>query len=128
MTATTSAKKGGFFRPDATADGWQNVKTFSATLDEQQVPEQLTLMWYRTTVQVPKDLPPGPVHLWFGEVDGSPTRVWINGEFAGEFGGSRRPGEIEITGKLVAGKDNFVAVRTGTSASPNSSWAASSGP
>jgi hypothetical protein len=85
-------------------DGWQKVKTYSATLNEQRVPEQLTWMWYRTSFDAPQTLPEGPLHLWFGEVDGSPTQVWLNGELVGEFAGSRKPSEVNVTGKILKGR------------------------
>ena len=108
-----AGEKEGYFKPDAAADGWRKVKTYSATLNEQKIPEQLTWMWYRTRLRAPDALPAGPLHLWFGEVDGSPTKVWLNGELVGEFAGARKPSEVEVTGKLLAGKENLVVVRTG---------------
>ena len=88
------------------------MRTYSATLDEQGVPEQLTGMWYQTTFKAPADLPTGPLHLWFAEVDGRPTKVWLNGNPVGEFTGARQPGEVEVTGKVLGGKDNIVVIRT----------------
>jgi len=108
-----AGEKEQWFKADLPPDGWQKVKTYTATLDEQGVPEQLTWMWYRTRVAVPKDLPPGPLHLWFGEVDGSPTRVYLNGEFLAELAGARQPIETEVTGKLKPGEENLVVVKTG---------------
>lgn len=101
----------GWARPDATADGWRNVKTYSATLNEQKVPEELTWMWYRTRFTAPADTPPGPLHLWFAEIDGRAMKVFLNGEALGECQGGRRPHEVAVTGKLVPGKEHTVAVR-----------------
>ena len=70
-------------------------------------------MWYRVRIQAPAELPAGPLHLWFGEVDGSPTKVYLNGDLVGQFTGSRKPSEVEVTGKLLVGKENLVVVRTG---------------
>jgi len=103
----------GWFKESVSAEGWRRVKTYSATLNEQGIPEQLTWMWYRTRFEAPAKLPDGPLHLWFAEVDGSPTKVYLNSEFVGEFTGSRRPNEVEISGKLRAGKENVVAFKTG---------------
>ncbi|MBM4033362.1 MAG: DUF4838 domain-containing protein [Planctomycetes bacterium] len=108
-----AGEKEGWFKPDAPPEGWRKVKTYSATLNEQKIPEQLTWMWYRTRLKAPDALPAGPLHLWFGEVDGSPTKVYLNGELAGEFTGARKPSELEVTGKLAAGKENLIVVRTG---------------
>ena len=92
-------------------EGWRKVKTYSATLNEQSVPEELTWMWYRTKFAVPAEVPAGPVHLWFAEVDGRSMKVFLNGELVGECQKGRRPHELEVTGKLLAGKENVVAVK-----------------
>lgn len=102
----------GWHRAETAPEGWQAVRTYTATLDEQGIPEQLTWMWYRTAFEAPAELPAGPLHLWFGEVDGRPTTVWLNGEPVGELAGARRPGDVEVTGKVLAGRRNVVAVRT----------------
>jgi hypothetical protein len=101
----------GWFKPGAPAEGWRTVRTYSATLNEQGIGEQLTWMWYRVKL-TPPALPEGPLHLWFGEVDGAPTTVWVNGEKVGELAGRRRAGAVEVTGKLVPGKENEIVVRT----------------
>jgi hypothetical protein len=106
-------EKGGWTAPDAPAAGWRRVRTWSATLNEQGIGEQLTWMWYRTRFTPPAELPAGPLHLWFTEVDGSPTRVYLNGELVGEFTGSRRPADIDVTGKLKPGVENHVVLKTG---------------
>ena len=108
-----AGEKEGFSKEAAAPDGWRKVRTYSATLNEQKIPEQLTWMWYRVRLEAPAQLPAGPLHLWFGEVDGSPTKVYLNGEPVGEFTGSRKPSEVELTGKLRAGKENLLVVRTG---------------
>jgi hypothetical protein len=102
-----------FFKQPANEKGWQPVKTYSASLNEQQIPEQLTWMWYRTSFGAPASLPNQPLHLWFGEVDGTPTRVWLNGTLLGEFTGARRPNEVEVTGKIIPGKKNEIVIKTG---------------
>jgi len=108
-----AGEKEGFFAEAVPPEGWRRVRTYSASLNEQKILEELTWMWYRTSFPVPAELPPGPLHLWFGEIDGSPTRVYVNGEFAGEFTGARRPGEVEVTGRLRPGRKNLVAIKTG---------------
>jgi hypothetical protein len=103
----------GYFRPEVPAEGWQKVRTYSATLNEQKVPEQLTWMWYRVKIKVPAVLPSGPLHMWFAEVDGSPAKVFLDGRPVGEFTGSRVPSDVDITGKLLPGRDSVIAVKTG---------------
>lgn len=46
----------GWFKVGIATKDWQTVRTYSATLDEQKIPEQLTSMWYRTTFTAPKEL------------------------------------------------------------------------
>lgn len=100
----------GWHKPGLGPEGWQKVKTYSATLDGQGIPEELTWWWYRTEVEVP-DVPEGrKLFLWFGEIDGKWTRVFLNGEFVGEGEAGRSPFEVEITGKLRKGK-NLVAAK-----------------
>jgi len=70
-------------------------------------------MWYRTRFTAPAELPQGPLRLWFGEVDGSPTRVYLNGGLVGEFTGARKPNEVEVTGKVRPGRENVVAIKSG---------------
>ncbi len=101
-----------WFAPTVATTDWRTVKTYSATLDEQAVPEELTTMWYRTSVRAADKLPVGSLNLWFGEVDGNPSKVYLNGELVGEFSGSRAGGDVVVSGKLLAGKDNLVVLRT----------------
>jgi hypothetical protein len=91
-------------------EGWRKVKTYTATLYDQGMKEELTWWWYRTEVEVP-EVPDGRrVFLWFAEIDGRTTRVFLNGELVGEGKASRKPLEVEITGKLRKGR-NLVAVK-----------------
>ena len=106
-------EKAGWASGDAPRAGWTRVRTYSATLNEQGIPERLTWMWYRTHFKAPDPLPQGPVHLWFAEVDGTPTRVYVNGRLAGELTGARRPGDVDVTGLLRPGQENLVVLKTG---------------
>jgi hypothetical protein len=103
----------GFFKRLTPSDGWQQVKTYSATLNEQKIAEQFAWMWYRVKFTTPSRLPRSPVHIWFGEIDGNPTQVYLNGKLLGEFTGARKPAELEITGKLLPGEENVLVVKTG---------------
>jgi hypothetical protein len=92
---------------------WQKVKTYSATLNEQQIPEQLTWMWYRTTIKTPKTLPEGPLTLWFMEPDGNQMKVWLNGEPVAEVADikSRQPYDLDLTGKIKPDTEYVVTVK-----------------
>lgn len=103
-------EKSGWQGPEAALEGWQKVKTFSATLNEQGIEERLTQMWYRAEVDLPALAGDRRVFLWFAEIDGRAAKLFLNGELAGELRIKREPFEIEITGKLRAGK-NLIAVK-----------------
>lgn len=92
-------------REDPPSDGWLKVKTYSATLNEQGIPEQLTWMWYRTELEIPEIPADRSVFLWFAEADGRHARVFINGQPAGELKIRREPFELEVTGKLRQGRN-----------------------
>jgi beta-galactosidase/beta-glucuronidase len=80
-------------------------------LNEQGIAEQFTWMWYRVSFPVPPEIGDGPVHLWFGEIDGRRCKVFVNGQLAGELQGNRKPSEVEVTGMLLPGRENTVAVK-----------------
>jgi len=85
---------------------WKSVATYSDTLDGQGMPDRKTIMWYRTTI----DLPAAPAKgaLFFVSVDGL-ARVFVNGQEVGSGAKKRLPFEVEAAG-LKAGK-NVIAVR-----------------
>ena len=95
------------------AEGWQKVKTYTATLNEQQVPEQLTWMWYQTTFRTPKNLPAGPLTLWFMEPDGNEIKVWLNGQPVYELQKirSRQPLDVDLGNRLQPDTDYVVTVK-----------------
>lgn len=112
---TGMGESNGLHKAAATeADGWKKVKTYSATLNEQKIPEQLTWMWYQTTIKTPKTLPEGPLTLWFMEPDGNQIKVWLNGEpvMADTIDiKSRQPLDIDLTGKLKADTEYVVSIK-----------------
>ena len=99
----------GWHRPNVASEGWRKVKTYSATLLEQGIGEVLTWLWYRTEVEVPEVPADRRAFLWFGEVDGRTTDLWLNGEHIGSQKIRRRPGQFEVTGKLRKGRNLVVA-------------------
>ena len=95
------------------AEGWQKVKTYTATLNEQQVPEQLTWMWYQTTFRTPKNLPAGPLTLWFMEPDGNEIKVWLDGQPVCGLQKirSRQPLDVDLGNRLQPDTDYVVTVK-----------------
>ncbi|MBI4026529.1 MAG: DUF4838 domain-containing protein [Verrucomicrobia bacterium] len=92
---------------------WQEVVTFSNTLEAQGVSEKKTILWYRTTFRAPEKH--GKLSLFFAEVDGL-SEVYINGKKLALVGSSepqakaRTPFEVDATDAVRSG-DNVVAVR-----------------
>ncbi len=95
--------------PRSLASNWIDLKTYSATLDEQGFPHFRGLVWYRHAFELPRlaaDAPPqglfalpdeaGPsrVKLWIGGAD-SVIDVYLNGEHLGQWA-SRRFGPVDI--------------------------------
>jgi len=96
----------GFHTPGFDDSKWKTVATYSKTLDAQGLPDKMTILWYRTRLNVPAKS--GKLSLFFAEVDGDST-VFVNGE---PVGGDRRrrPYEVDVTDAARPG-ENLVAVR-----------------
>ena len=80
--------------------------------------------WYRRDVQVPALADDKQVYLHFGGVD-EELVLWINGKYAGDYNrgldGWDKPFAIDVTGKLVTGK-NHLALRVNNSAAAGGVW------
>ena len=113
------AKK--YLSPDFDDSKWKSAATYSATLNQQGLPEN-TILWYRTAFRAPEKH--GRLTLLFPEVDGAVT-VYVNGrelepnavlpvpakKKANAPAVPRRaPFEVDVTPALKDG-DNVVAVR-----------------
>lgn len=101
----------GWHERDAPAEGWRRVKTHSATLAEQGVPESFAWFWYRCAFDAPPEIPAGRLRLWFAEIDGRGGKVFLDGEPAGELSPKRGPQEVEVTRKIRPGSRHAVAVK-----------------
>jgi len=105
--AADEGTRNGSQRTDCHDASWKKVRTYSATLLQQGVPEQQTIMWYRAHFTIPKRAE--HLALWFGEVDGDST-VYVNGEEVCTSAKRRRPFAVDVTRAIRVG-DNVVAVR-----------------
>ena len=94
-----------WFSPDAPSDGWRTVRTYTSTIEEPGIEEQMTFMWYSTRVNV--DKAGAGLVLWFSDVDGR-SKVWVNGKPAGE--GAPGNFDIDLKGLLKPGP-NSITVR-----------------
>lgn len=102
----------GWFRPDAGGE-WRRVRTFTSTLSDQGVPEELTVMWYRAHVRLPADVPEGPLTLWFMEPDANEMGLWVDGKLVREtaYIKARQPLDVDVTGLFQAGREHVVTVK-----------------
>lgn len=102
----------GLADPRSPKDSWLDLKTYSATIDEQGFPFFRGLIWYALDIEVPDFmLAEGEaVFLWFGGNDNN-TRVFLDGRFAGEFRTSNfNPAEIDVTPHLRSGTRQHLVV------------------
>jgi hypothetical protein len=104
--AETGTSKG--FQQAAFDDAaWREVQTYGKPLDPQDLPDRQTILWYRTTIQVPATV--RKAALVFLEVDGQ-AEVFVNGQSVGRSAKKRQPFEVDLAGALLPGK-NVVALR-----------------
>lgn len=102
----------GWFKADAGGE-WTKVRTYTSTLSDQGVPEELTWMWYRVKIRTPKDLPAGTLTLWFMEPDANEIAVWVDGRPVGEPRSirARQPLDVEVTGSLKPDTEHVFTVK-----------------
>jgi len=99
--------KKGYGRSDFDDDAWPQVATYGKTLDGQGMPDRQTVMWYRTTFDMPKKT--GNMSLFFTEVDGDAT-VYVNGREVGASEKKRLSFLVDIS-RAVRDGENVVSVR-----------------
>jgi len=100
----------GYHKLDFDDSRWRQVATYSNTLNAQGLPDIKSIMWYRTSIDIP--LRHGRLSLFFTEVDGQEVTVYINGSQVASLGkqARRKPFEMDITEAAKPGK-NTVAIR-----------------
>jgi len=97
----------GYHRPDYDDTRWREVATYTRPLNAQGLPDELTVLWYRTTFKIPEA--GKRLSLFFTEVDGDVT-VFVNGQEVGKSAKKRQPIEVDISSAVQPGT-NIVAVR-----------------
>ena len=100
----------GFHKPGFDDSDWKEVATYGDTLNAQGLPDKKSVMWYRTTMNVPRG--EGKLVLFFTEVDGHAVTVYVNGVEAAslEREARRKPFEIDVTDSVRSGS-NTVAIK-----------------
>ena len=81
-------------------------------LNNLAIPESLARQdyWYRTEIDVPADLSGKHLALTFNGANYA-AEIWVNGARVGDMKGAFVRGRFDVTGKLVPGKRNAIAVR-----------------
>jgi hypothetical protein len=100
-----------YHQPAFDDSNWPVVATYSNTLNAQGFPDRKTLMWYRTSFNVPQQH--GPLSLFFVEVDGYAVTVYVNAKEVAALTAKearRKPFSVTITNAVKPGK-NVLAVR-----------------
>ena len=111
----------GFHKAEFDDSKWKDVATYSSTLNAQGQPDVKSIMWYRTSLDVPRrhgpparsqDPPPrgaGGLTLFFTEVDGQSVAVYLNGKEVVSLGSEarRKPFEVDITGVAAPGQNTL---------------------
>jgi len=100
----------GWHQPQLDDSAWREVATYGNTLNAQGLPDTKSILWYRTSLNVPDEH--GRLRLFFTEVDGQAVTVYINGREVASLGkeASRKPFEVDVTDAVTPGK-NVVALR-----------------
>jgi len=81
-------------------------------LNNLAIPESLAHQdyWYRTEIDVPADMVGKHLALTFNGANYA-AEIWVNGTSVGDMKGAFIRGRFDVTGKLVPGKRNGLAVR-----------------
>jgi hypothetical protein len=100
----------GYHKPGSDDSKWKEVATYSNTLNAQGLDDIKSIMWYRTSIDVPREH--GQLRLFFTEIDGQGVTVYVNGTEVASLDrqARRKPFEVDITDAVKPGR-NAVAVK-----------------
>ncbi len=100
----------GYQRIDFDDSAWRQVATYSNTLNAQGLPDSKSVMWYRTSMKVPRRRE-GRLVLFFTEIDGQAVTVYVNGREVAwlQSEARRKPFEVDVTDAVKPGA-NTVAI------------------
>ncbi len=111
---------GGWSRPGELGGNWQPLKTSSRSWSDQGLHYYKGVAWYRQKVAIPEKFRGRPLYLWFGGID-ELASVWVNGQYLGTnrepvgglpgVPGTFRPFDLDATGAVKFGEENWVVVR-----------------
>jgi hypothetical protein len=100
----------GYHKVDFDDSKWKEVATYGNPLNAQGLPDIKSIMWYRTSINVPRQH--GQLSLFFTEVDGQAVTVYVNGAEVASLGreARRKPFEADVTDAVKPGT-NTVAIK-----------------
>jgi len=100
----------GYHKPGLDDSKWKEVATYSNTLNAQGLTDIKSIMWYRTSIDVPREH--GQLRLFFTEVDGQGVTVYVNGTEVASLDrqARRKPFEVDIMDAVKPAR-NAVAVK-----------------
>jgi len=100
----------GYHGPNFDDSKWKEVATYSSTLNAQDLPDIKSFIWYRASIDVPRQH--SQLQLFFTEVDGQGVTVYVNGTEVASLDkqARRKPFEVDIT-DVVNPARNAVAVK-----------------
>lgn len=100
----------GYHKSDFDDSKWKEVATYGNTLNAQGLQDTKSILWYRTSMDVPRQH--DQFVLFFTEIDGQGVTVYVNGREVASLGreARRKPFEVDVTGAVKPG-NNIVAIR-----------------
>ncbi|MCU0916028.1 MAG: DUF4838 domain-containing protein [Planctomycetes bacterium] len=100
----------GWHQPEFDDSAWREAATYGNTLNAQGLPDAKSILWYRTSLNVPTEH--GQLRLFFTEVDGQAVAVYINGREVASLGkeAARKPFDVDVTAAVAPGR-NVVALK-----------------
>lgn len=113
-----------WFAPGADESEWRPIE-IGKFWEEQGYPEYDGVGWYRVRITIPQSAAGRQLLLAFGAADET-AKVWVNGQFAGEFGllgfTWHERFEIDATPYVRPGAENLVVVRVEDSIGMGGLW------
>lgn len=113
----------GWYRADLPAAGWHPIEI--RRFWEEQGWDYDGVAWYRTGFQLAAGADRSVLELVVGAADESAT-VWLNGELLGAFDQGERGWDqrfaLDLTGRVMAGRDNQLALRVVDRTGPGGLW------
>ncbi len=100
----------GWWQPAFDDRSWMPMATFSRSWADYGIGEYQGEAWYRTTFELPNQVPSGDLRLWFGGFDFN-VEVYLNGQRLGGWLGFAKPAEFADIGKHLRPGKNQIAVR-----------------